>query len=183
MAAVSFKAERLFQPGSIGGMTVPNRIVMPPMVTEYAAPGGHIAPAAVNYYAERARGGTGLVIVEASCVEPRGRAFRRQIAIYDDEFLPGLQELAGAIKAAGARAAIQLHHAGMATGTKATGSPPLGPSPLAMRGYEPAQEMSPQDIREAHNAFARAALRAKQAGFDGVEIHAAHLYLLAQFLS
>ena len=183
MAAGKFKLDRLFQPGTIGGMTVPNRIVMPPMVTEYAAPGGYITPTIANYYAERAKGGTGLVIVEAACVDPRGRAFSRQIGIYDDEFLPGLRELAGAIKASGARAAIQIHHAGMSTGPKVTGSAPLGPSAIAMRGYEPAQEMSAEDIRSSVQAFASAALRVKQAGFEGVEIHAAHMYLLAQFLS
>jgi 2,4-dienoyl-CoA reductase-like NADH-dependent reductase (Old Yellow Enzyme family)/thioredoxin reductase len=183
MAAGKFKLDRLFQPGTIGGMTVPNRIVMPPMVTEYAAPGGYITPTITNYYAERAKGGTGLVIVEAACVDPRGRAFNRQIAIYNDEFLPGLRELAGAIKASGARAAIQIHHAGMSTGPKVTGSAPLGPSAIAMRGYSPAQEMSAEDIRSAVQSFAGAALRVKQAGFEGVEIHAAHMYLLAQFLS
>ncbi|MDP7469950.1 MAG: NADH:flavin oxidoreductase, partial [Dehalococcoidia bacterium] len=183
MTAGKFKLARLLQPGAIGGMTVPNRIVMPPMVTEYAAPGGYITPTIIDYYAERAKGGTGLVIVEAACVEPLGRAFSRQIAIYDDEFLPGLRELAGAIRAGGARAAIQIHHAGMSTGPKVTGSAPLGPSSISMRGYGPAQEMSAEDIRNAVQAFASAALRVKQAGFEGVEIHAAHMYLLAQFLS
>jgi len=176
---------RLFQPGRIGGMEVKNRIVMPPMGTDYATEEGYVTQRQIDYYAERAKGGAGLVIVEASCVQaPIGKGFRGQIVVDDDRFLPGLSRLAEAIKKNGARAAIQIHHAGNAAPPKATGGQqPVAPSSVTRRSYQLARSLTVAEIKEVINCFIEAALRVQRAGFDAVEIHSAHHYLLAQFLS
>ena len=104
---------KLFHPGRIGKLEIKNRLVMPPMATNYALKDGTITDRQIDYYEERAKGGAGLVIVEISCVDsPVGKGTMRQICIDDDRFIPGLSRLAEAIKRHGAKAAIQIHHAG-----------------------------------------------------------------------
>jgi 2,4-dienoyl-CoA reductase-like NADH-dependent reductase (Old Yellow Enzyme family)/thioredoxin reductase len=164
-------------------MELRNRIVYPPMVTQYADEQGFITDRSRSYYEARARGGAGLVIIEATYVHPRGQAFAQQISISDDKFIPGLTSLTGAIHRHGARAAIQLHHGGRMAKSKLMGMKPLAPSPIPALGNEVPQELTIDEIKELVLIFASAALRAKQAGFDGVEIHGAHGYLLHQFLS
>lgn len=176
---------RLFQPGKIGNMEVKNRIVMPPMGTDYASEEGYVTQRQIEYYAERAKGGVGLVIVEASCVQsPIGKGFQGQIVVDHDKYLPGLSRLAEAIKKNGAKAAIQLHHAGNAAPIKATGGlQPVAPSAVTRRSYPTARALTTAEIKEIIGCFIEAALRVCRAGFDAVEIHSAHHYLLAQFLS
>ena len=184
--------QKLWQPGRIGSMEVKNRLVMPPMGTGLATKEGIVTDRQIEYYSERARGGAGLVIVELACVDsPVGKAMVRQIAIDDDDFLPGLTRLAEAIRQQGARAAIQIHHAGRQTSARYTGFQPVAPSPIPltggelfpMTGGELPRELTSAEIATLVTRFAEAAERAMKAGFDGVEIHAAHCYLVCQFLS
>lgn len=180
----SGKYERLFQPIRIGNMTVRNRIAMAPMGTNQGSPEGFVTPEFKNYYEARAKGGTGMVIVEVTCVDyPLGIAINRQISADDDKYLPGLTELASAIKKHGARAVLQLHHAGRES--HARDLQPVGPSPvtIGVRGARMPRELTVPEIQGLVHRFASAAARAKRAGFDAVEIHGAHYYLIGQFLS
>jgi 2,4-dienoyl-CoA reductase-like NADH-dependent reductase (Old Yellow Enzyme family)/pyruvate/2-oxoglutarate dehydrogenase complex dihydrolipoamide dehydrogenase (E3) component len=174
---------RLFEPGRIGSLEIPNRIVMPPMLMGYGTEDGFVTERAIDYYVARARGGAGLVIVEASMAQPGGKMFKTYFDISDDKYLPGMTELASAIKDAGAVAAIQLGDGGREVRRDLAGRAPMGPSPIAARKREVPIEMTLSDIRLTVRRFAEATLRAKQAGFQGVEMHAAHVYLLCQFLS
>jgi len=180
----SFRLEKLFEPLSIGEMRLKNRIVMPPMVTDFGGNDGHITEQAIAYYEERAKGGAGLIIVEATCVDsPIGKLSPHQLVIDDDRFIPGLSDLARAIQKHGAKTAVQLHHAGGSTSSAVTGLQPVGPSPVPFAERETPRELTLGEISEIIQRFARAAERAKKAGFDGIEIHAAHGYLVSQFLS
>jgi 2,4-dienoyl-CoA reductase-like NADH-dependent reductase (Old Yellow Enzyme family)/thioredoxin reductase len=175
---------KLFEPGKIGSLEIKNRLVMPPMATNYASKDGEITQRQIDYYAERAKGGVGLIIVEISCVDsPVGRGMIRQISIDDDKFIRGLEKLSEAIKKNGARSAIQLHHAGRQTSSDITGHQPVAPSPIAGSDGERPRPLTLKAIETLIERFAKAAERAKKAGFDGVEIHGAHGYLVSQFLS
>lgn len=171
----------LFQPGRIGEMTLSNRIVMPPMGTNLADSDGSITQRSIDYYEARARGGVGLVIVEVTGVElSRGRTISRQIGIDDDRFLDGLSRLVEAIHRHGAKAAIQIHHAGRLGHTEE----PIAPSAVQMPpSRQVPREMTTGEIEEMIGLYGAGARRARQAGFDGVEIHGAHQYLISQFLS
>ncbi len=176
--------QKLFEPGRIGSMEIKNRLVMPPMGTSLALKDGTVTDRQIDYYEERAKGGPGLVIVELACVDaPVGKAMVKQVAIDDDRFIPGLSRLAEAIKRNGARAAIQIHHAGRQTSARWTGHQLVAPSPIAMSGGEQPRELTLEEIATLVARFGEAAERAKRAGFDGVEIHGAHCYLICQFLS
>jgi len=153
------------------------------MVTQYADAEGYVTERHKNYYEARAQGGAGLLIVEASYVHRRGQLVANQPGISDDKFIPGLSELARVIHRHGARAAIQIHHGGRLAVSKLSGLQPVAPSPLAAVGGDLPKELTVAEIAEIVVLFVSAALRAKQAGFDGVEIHGAHGYLIDQFLS
>jgi len=175
---------KLFEPGRIGSLELKNRLVMPPMATNFALKDGTVTDRQIDYYEERAKGGVGLVIVEITCVDsPVGKGTVRQIAIDDDRFIPSLSKLAEAIKRHGAKAAIQIHHAGRQTSAKLTGHQPVAPSPIPVPEGEQPRELTLSEIATLVDRFAEAAERAKRAGFDGVEIHGAHGYLVSQFLS
>ncbi len=175
---------RLFQEGKIGKLTTRNRLVMPPMGTNLAREDGEVTGTQIRYYEERAQGGAGMIIVEIGGVDPGGRAIPRQIGLWDDKFIPGLSKLASAIKNAGAVAAIQIHHAGRQTATVITGSQPVAPSPIPCPvNQETPRELTIDEIKGLVKAFGEAARRAFQAGFDLVEIHGTHGYLVNQFLS
>lgn len=174
---------KLFAPGRIGVLELKNRLIMPPMATNYAFKEGEVTDRQIAYYEERAKGGAGLIIVEFSCVDtPVGKAMVRQIAIDDDKFIPGLSRLAEAIKRHGAGAAIQLHHAGRQTTSRITHNQPVAPSPVTGSGDLP-RELTLDEISVLIQRFGEAVGRAKRAGFDGVELHGAHGYLISQFLS
>jgi 2,4-dienoyl-CoA reductase-like NADH-dependent reductase (Old Yellow Enzyme family)/thioredoxin reductase len=180
---------KLFEPGRIGSLELKNHLIMPPMATNYASKEGEVTDRQIVYYEERAKGGVGLIIVEISCVDtPVGKGMARQIAIDDDKFIPGLSRLAATIKQHGAKAAIQLHHAGRQTTSKITHHQPVAPSPITrdvvgvIYGEMP-KELTLDEIAALIERFGEAAGRAKKAGFDGVEIHGAHGYLVSQFLS
>ncbi len=178
------RLEHLFSPIAINGMTLKNRAVMPAMATGYGNADGTISERLIAYLARRVKGGTGLIITEICAVDPRGKGFPNQIGAWSDAFLPGLTRLAGAIHQEGGKIALQLHHAGRETFEQAAGGIPEAPSaiPSAVLG-QPCEAMGRERIAAVIDAFARAAARAKMAGFDAVEIHSAHGYLLNQFLS
>lgn len=174
----------LFQPARIGNLELKNRLVMAPMATNYGSEEGFVTERQIAYYAARARGGTGLVVVEAACVDvPEGKELKEQLRIDDDRCLPGLTRLASAIKQGGAKAAIQIHHAGSETSAKITGRQPVAPSAIAKPGGEMPRALSLAEVERLIACFASAAKRVQKAGFDGVEVHGAHGYLIAQFLS
>ncbi len=173
---------RLFEPFRIGHLTVPNRVIMAPMNVGYAGIRGEVTEQLLAYYETRARSGVGMVIVEASYVREDGRNLYGALGIYSDELLPGLSRLAEAIKCHGPVAAIEIVHAGI----QANVSEPVGPSAIGRKLHPPSRtprELSTREVEELIEAFAKAAARAKQAGFDAVEIHGTHGYLITQFLS
>lgn len=174
---------KLWEPFRIGRMELKNRVVMPPMVTRYASDDGFVTDRNKNYYEARARGGVGLIIVEATYVHRQGRAFANQLGISEDKFLPGMSELVDVVHRHGARIAIQIHHGGREANSALGGLQPVAPSPLPGMAGETPKEMTIEEIAEAVAYFADAALRAKTAGFDGIELHGAHGYLIDQFLS
>lgn len=176
----------LLTPLSFAGLTLRNRIAMPPMWSGKATPDGLVTDAIVEYHRVRAAAGTGLIIVEHSFVHPRGRHSSTQIGIYSDVCVEGLARLARAIVAEGAVACLQISHAGSRSSSGITGLPLLAPSacrnPRQVQGEIP-EAASHEQVAEVVDAFAAAAVRARDAGFHAVEIHAAHGFLLSQFLS
>jgi 2,4-dienoyl-CoA reductase-like NADH-dependent reductase (Old Yellow Enzyme family)/thioredoxin reductase len=176
---------KLLEPFRIGKMQLKNRIVMAPMETQYATDEGYVSERTKNYYEARARGGAALIIVEATYIHQQGWAHNNQITIGDDKYIPGLSELVQTIHKHGAKAAIQINHAGREAkvafqrGIQTVSSSPQAGSLVR----EKPKELTVEEIEQIINLFARAALRAKKAGFDGVEIHGAHGYLISQFLS
>jgi 2,4-dienoyl-CoA reductase-like NADH-dependent reductase (Old Yellow Enzyme family) len=177
----------LLTPARIGSLDVPNRIVMPPMTTRTADEEGYVTDDTIAYYQARARGGVGLITVEMASPERAGRHRRREVGIYDDRFLPGLTRLVDEIHRAGTKASIQLGHGGGHTRRDICGETPIAPSAIPHPVYETTletiipEEMTTARIETAIAAHAAAAVRAAKAGFDCVEIHAAHGYLISQF--
>lgn len=164
-------------------MDLKNRMVMAPMGTKHAGRDGRVNDTIMDYFEARAKGRVGLIIVEATLVDPTGRGYENLLEITDDSFIPGLHELVEVIHRHGAKAALQLQHCGRLAKSKLTGMQPVAPSPIAAAGGELPRELTVEEIKEIIARFARAAARAKRAGFDGVEIHGAHGYLIDQFLS
>ncbi|MFC1904909.1 FAD-dependent oxidoreductase [Chloroflexota bacterium] len=178
---VQFK--KLFEPGKIGQMQIKNRIVMAPMGTNYSSGKGYISQQIIDYYEERARGGVGLLIIEAVAVDFRCRRRFNELTLANDRYIPGLRRLAKVIHKHDARIAAQLIHRGQQARSVVTGQPPVSPSPISLMGGEIPRELAIDEIPEIVERFAATARRAKEAGCDGVEIHAAHGYLISQFLS
>ncbi len=178
----------LFSPGMIGGVEIPNRIVMPAMTTRLADAEGRVTEAMIAYYLARARGGAGLVTVELSAPERAGKHRHHELGIHDDRFVPGLRRLVAALHEAGSKVSIQLGHGGGHTRRDISGEEPIAPSAIPHLVFEITQavvvpqEMSRARIEETTRAHVAAAARAKAAGFDMVELHAAHGYLISQFL-
>lgn len=175
--------KKLCQPIMIGQMRLKNRMVMPPMVVRYASDDGYVTDCSRRYYEARAKGGVALVILEASYIHPAGQLLPNEHGISDDKFIPGLSQLVEAIHRHDAKAAVQLVHAGRVVNPQTTGVQPVAPSAIPAPGGETPRELTPGEITEIINLFVQAALRAKRAGFDGVEIHGAHGYLIDQFIS
>ena len=176
----------LFDPITIRGLNLSNRLVMPPMATRMADENGLMTDEACEYYREYARySKVGLIITEHSYVHPQGKAHPRQASMASDDVIPSFRRLTDLIHQEGVKVFVQLSHAGSATQSQTTSLSPVGPSPVPHPKHpeELPQEMTIQQIRQVTDCFAQAALRAVQAGFDGVELHAAHGYLLNQFYS
>ncbi|MBS7007153.1 NADH:flavin oxidoreductase [Anaerostipes sp.] len=167
----------------IKGKKIKSPFLMAPMVTfGYGAEDGMITEELISHYEERARGEVGMIIVEAACISEDGRLSAQQIGIWKDEQTEGHKKLVSAVHACGVPILSQLHHAGIRT----VSGKPAAPSKFhgMLRGKEyTAEEMSGEEIRKRERQFVQAAVRAKEAGYDGVEIHCAHSYLLSAFLS
>ena len=200
--------DHLASPIKIGAMELPNRMAMSAMGVELAGEDGHAGEPIIAYYEARARGGVGLIVTEVCAVAyPRGATARRQLALSSDEFLPGLQNLTERVHRHGTRIALQLvHHGKVSRVDVKQGRPVLVPSRPRFKGaMDMANDLSGEEIGwllaaagggmpEYHeatmediawviDAFASAAERARRAGFDAVEVHAGHGYLLSEFLS
>lgn len=174
---------RLFSPMNIRTLTLKNRIVMPPMCTNFATIGGAVTERMIDYYTVRASGGVGLINVEFAYVRPDGKVFEHMLGIYDDKLIPGLKRLSDSVHKEGAKIFIQLAHGGRRVHSDITGTAPVAPSPIPRLNGEVPHELSKEEIGELIQAFILAARRAQRAGFDGVMLHMAHGYLLQQFLS
>jgi len=176
--------EKLFSPFTIKTIELKNRIVMPALASFLLGNDGSISDATIEHYRRRAAGGPAMVIVEACSVSPEGVVSAHQARIYEDRFVDGLARIASAIKEEGSVPAVQIHHGGRQTSIKVIKRKPLAPSPLpcpAIRGdVEP---LSIDGIQQLVTKFGQAAQRAYQAGFELIEIHGAHGYLINQFLS
>lgn len=174
----------LATPGRIGTMELKNRLVMPAMCTNYTWQ-GHFTAEAVHYYGLRAKGGAGLIIIEAAAVDyPIGRSVVN-CAISDDSFIPTLKKLVDNVHANGAKIALQIMHSGRQTSREHCGSQPVSCSPIgsAQSLYDTPREMTLYEVKKTIRQFGEAAVRAKTAGFDTVEAHFAHGYLASSFLS
>lgn len=175
-------------PITINGFTLSNRLVMPPMATAKAGVDGLPSESLIRYYEERAKGGyIGLIITEHSYISQEGKAHGAQLSIADNNAIPKLRELVSAIHQGGTRVFAQLNHAGGAADSGVAGMDALAPSAVRSPRFgsqrpEP-REMTKADIQKVINDFTKAAERAVKAGYDGVEIHSAHGYLLNQFYS
>ncbi|MEN6446368.1 MAG: FAD-dependent oxidoreductase [Syntrophaceae bacterium] len=178
------RLSHLFSPIRIRNVELVNRAVIPPMGTNLGRKDGTVSDALIAYIRRRAASGPGLIITEITAVHPTGSVINTELGIHDDRFIPGLKTLADTIHAGGAKAAIQLHHGGRECFFHLTKGRALGPSaiPSLIYGVAP-KEMTLDDIHEIVTAFGVSAARAREAGFDIVEIHGAHGYLLCQFLS
>lgn len=173
---------KIFEPITIKQLVIKNRTVMAPMCMYSSDNTGHVKMFHRVHYATRAYGGIGLIIQEATGVEPRGRITDFDLGIWDDGQIEGLTQLVTDVHAAGAKIAIQLAHAGRKA--RATGAPIVSSTDVAFNDkYDKPHMMSTHDIAEVIAAFKNGAVRAKNAGYDGIEIHGAHGYLINQFLS
>jgi 2,4-dienoyl-CoA reductase-like NADH-dependent reductase (Old Yellow Enzyme family)/thioredoxin reductase len=174
----------LFSPFRIGNLELRNRIVMPPMATNFAGEDGSVNERHIAYYVERAKGGVGYITFEHTGVLKQGRAFPNMALIDSDQHIPPFRKLVEAIHQENGKILIQINHAGRQTSSSITGSPIVAPSaiPCPIRKEMP-RELSPEEIQKIIEAFGEAARRVKESGADGVEIHMAHGYLINQFLS
>lgn len=176
---------KLLEKGKIGNLEIKNRFVMPPMGTLHANEKGEVTDSMIAYYKKRAEGGFGLVFIEVTAVDEVGKAAPVQVGLWNDSQIEGFSKLLGSIKNAGAKVFVQLHHAGRQSTQKLFGGPnPEAPSKIACPFCDIIpDEMTNERVWQVIDEFGDAALRAKKAGADGVEIHGAHGYLVAQFMS
>lgn len=174
----------LFTPIAIGSCTIPNRFVRSATQDFMATDDGFITDRQMSLFRNLAEGEVGLIITGHAYVNPEGKASPRQIGVYDDRFIEGLKNLVDEVHRFPSRIFLQIAHAGRQTKAKLCGCTPLAPSVV----YEPVfkvtpKEMTATDIDNTTTDFVRAAERAKQAGFDGIQLHMAHGYLLSSFIS
>ena len=177
--------EKLFEKGRIGRLTIRNRAVMSPMGTDLADTNGNASPRLIAYYAERAKGGIGLIINEYTGVDDVDSIpTQHNLRMAQDYNVKAAEELTRTVHQYGAKIFAQLHHGGATSKSAFTGRQNLSPSGIPMApGGEVPREMTLEDIKRVQDKFVAAAVRCKKAGYDGVELHAAHGYLMTQFIS
>ena len=174
---------KLFEPIGINGMILSNRFVRSATWEGMATEDGRCTDRLIDLMVNLVDGGVGLIITGHAYVHRRGQAGPWQLGIYDDALISGLSRMTRAVRDRSGKIVVQLAHAGLYADAALTGQPPLAPSKVTGLTQTMPEEMRPADIETIVGAFADAAGRAKTAGFDGVQIHAAHGYLLSQFLS
>lgn len=172
--------ENLFQPLALArGPAMKNRFMLAPLTNKQSLPDGVLSEEEIRWLTLRAKGGFGLVMTAAAHVQPVGQGFEGQLGVFGDEHLPGLSRTAEALRAHGAVSAVQLHHAGNRSPAALVGQP-VSASDDPETG---ARGLSLDEVQQLRDDFIAAAVRAEKAGFDGVEIHGAHGYVVTQFLS
>jgi len=177
---------KLFTPEYISNLKIKNRVVMAPLSTNFPSSEGEITPELVSFYVERAKNGIGLIILESTNVDfPLGKCGYTQLRLDDDKYMPGMSELVEQIHEAGAKIALQLNHSGGMFGDRGRSTlSPIAPSSMIYgKNKRMAREMTLVEIRDIQQKFIDAVERAKMVGFDAVELHGAHGYLMAEFLS
>jgi 2,4-dienoyl-CoA reductase-like NADH-dependent reductase (Old Yellow Enzyme family) len=174
---------KLFETGEINGMKLANRFVRSATWEGMAADDGACTPKLIDLIVSLARGDVGLIITSHAYVSPEGQAGPWQLGVYKDELVSGLTEMTKAVHDNGGKIVMQLAHAGYFANPKLTGQTPIAPSNAEGFAKGPRQEMNADEIQGVVKAYGAAAKRAQTAGFDGVQIHCAHGYLLSQFLS
>lgn len=174
----------LFSPFRLGRLQLRNRAMVPAMTTNFAQADGSVGDALIGYLVERARGGFGSIVTENIGVHPGGRVMPRMVMADDDRYVPGLRRLASAVHDAGGVLIGQISHAGRQTRSRITGQQLVAPSAIPCPlNRELPRELSALEIGRLEEAFIDSAQRLADAGFDGVEIHGAHGYLVGSFLS
>jgi 2,4-dienoyl-CoA reductase-like NADH-dependent reductase (Old Yellow Enzyme family)/thioredoxin reductase len=178
------KFTKLFEPVRINSLVMKNRLLMPAMVTNFANRDNTVSDRLIAYHRARTKGGFGLNTTEAVAVHLLGRGFDSGLGLWDDRFIEGFSRLTKAIHDSGGKIVTQIFHAGAQTTAKVIGTQPVAPSAL----LHPIHNTLPRELRrdeilEIIEAFGQAARRAREAGFDGVEVHASHGYLISQFMS
>ncbi|MGD9235192.1 MAG: NADH:flavin oxidoreductase, partial [Desulfobacterales bacterium] len=173
----------LFEPSEINGMKLQNRFVRSATWEGLAAENGSCTPRLVGLMETLAKGGVGLIISSHAYVQKVGQAGTGQLGIHTDDMIPGLKEMTAAVHSQNGKIVCQLAHAGFFGNEKLSGQTPMAPSAIDGIADGMRKEMTPEDIQRVIAAFEAAARRAKIAGFDGLQIHAAHGYLLSEFIS
>jgi len=172
----------LFTSKKMRNLEIKNRIVLPPMVTfSFANEEGFVSKKNIKHYENIAKGGAGLIIVEATCVNQKGRLSQDQLGIWSDDYIEGLSKLVQVCHENDAKVMIQLHHAGLRTPQAVTGD--RISSSNYQKGDIVARAMTIEEIHALQDDFIQGAIRAEKAGFDGIELHGAHSYLMTQFFS
>ncbi len=173
----------LFEPGTINGLTLANRLVRSATWEGMATEDGRVTAKLIDTMTRLARGGIGLIITGHAYVTPTGQATPWQLGIYDDQQIDGLRSMTDAVHAAGGKIVAQLAHAGNFALETAIDGPPVVVSNFDGLAKTPRHELSLTDIEGLQNDYLAAARRAQAAGFDGIQLHSAHGYLFSQFLS
>jgi len=174
---------KLFEATSIKGLTIQNRFIRSATWEGMANEDGSCTQQLIDCMVRLANEGVGLIITGHAYVSTEGQAGRRQLGVYSDDLLVGLTGMTAAVHKAGGKIIIQLAHAGCHANRELSGQDALGPSVLIIENGPIGREMNREEIHRVVEAFGQGAARAEKAGFDGVQIHAAHGYLLSQFLS
>ncbi len=175
--------EKLFDTTTLGTIVLENRFVRSATWEGLATPDGYPTSMLTQVFVDLARGGVGLIIAGHAYVSREGQAGPFQLGIYSDDHIAPLREMTKAVHDAGGKIVAQIAHGGCAAASQLTGIMPLGPSMIEKDGHRQCDEMTQDDLARVTKNFAMAAARAREAGFDGVQLHAAHGYLLSQFLS
>jgi 2,4-dienoyl-CoA reductase-like NADH-dependent reductase (Old Yellow Enzyme family)/thioredoxin reductase len=176
--------KHMFEPIQIGNLTLKNRFIVSPMVVNYCTADGRATETYIAYHEERAKGGWGLIVTEDYAVDPAGKAFVGIGGLWEDAQIPGHAELTKRVHNHGAAIFAQIYHAGRQSTRAVTGADSVAPTAISCPfTLQMPHELTAEEIERIIEQFGDCALRAKKAGFDGVEIHGGHGYLIAQFMS
>lgn len=180
----NLKCGAAFAPSKIGNLELKNRLIVPAMVINSSGVDGTATERYIQYHEEKAKGGWGMLITEDYAITPTAGGFRALAGLWSDEQIPSHTAFVNRIHALDTKVCCQIYHAGRQTNSKVNGVQCIAPSPYKdPPSFETPKEMTKEDIEEVIQAYADAAVRAKKCGFDAVEIHGAHGYLINQFNS